>query len=250
MCGKSACTVRRGEGSKPIGPSYLYIDLRPVGAGNGGIGWPECWPSSAHLACHHFAILCTWGELGGLLRSGRGWQSPDKFKAVRLLGCQPMDARITNEVAVILLAEHLIEPESRYAFQELRSEIPDDEFKKFKARVERREFEAITPLDATAARAVLLEIVEKATERLRKLEAKHQRVADHLESLQQDLLKQDRSKFGESYYRRWGSSDRLRHRSVDAIHKLRRNEEQGWGYVQSERERRKQEKRRELLSVA
>ena len=24
MCGKSACTVRRGEGPKPIGPSYPY----------------------------------------------------------------------------------------------------------------------------------------------------------------------------------------------------------------------------------
>ena len=25
MCGKSACTVRRGEGPKPIGPSYPYL---------------------------------------------------------------------------------------------------------------------------------------------------------------------------------------------------------------------------------
>jgi len=26
VCGKSACTVRRGEGPKPIGPSYPYHD--------------------------------------------------------------------------------------------------------------------------------------------------------------------------------------------------------------------------------
>src|SRR5271157_1489062 len=31
VCGKSACTVRRGEGPKPIGPSYPYLPCR----GNG-----------------------------------------------------------------------------------------------------------------------------------------------------------------------------------------------------------------------
>ena len=28
MCGRSACTVRRGEGPKPIGPSYPYHEIR------------------------------------------------------------------------------------------------------------------------------------------------------------------------------------------------------------------------------
>ena len=190
-------------------------------------------------------LLKTWGGLGGLLRAGRGWQSPDKLKAIRLLGYQPMDACSEDEVAVIFLAAHVIEPQSRYAFQELRCEIPEDQFKQFKARVERREFDAITPPDATAARAVLLGIVDRATERLRKLEAKHQRVADQLEPLQQDILKRDRSKFGEQYYRVWGSCDRAHHRHIDAIHKLRRNEAQGWGRVRSERAQRREEKRRD-----
>ena len=190
-------------------------------------------------------LLKTWGQLGGVLRRGRGWQSPDKLKAIRLLGFQPMDALSSDEVAVIFLAAHVIEPQSRYAFQELRCEIPEDQFKQFKARVERREFEEITPPDATAARAVLLEIVDTATERLRKLEAEHQRVADQLEPLQQDILRRDRSKFGEQYYRVWGSCDRAHHRHVDAIHRLRRNEAQGWGTVRSERAQRREEKRRD-----
>lgn len=73
-------------------------------------------------------LLKTWGGLGGLLRSGRGWQPPDKLKAIRLMGHQPMDALSWDEVAVIFLASHVIEPQSRYAFQELRCEIPDDQF--------------------------------------------------------------------------------------------------------------------------
>ncbi len=32
MCGKSACTVWRGEGSKPIDPSYPYLTEAPFGA--------------------------------------------------------------------------------------------------------------------------------------------------------------------------------------------------------------------------
>ena len=31
MCGRSACTVRRGEGPKPIGPSYPYRDTFRIG---------------------------------------------------------------------------------------------------------------------------------------------------------------------------------------------------------------------------
>ena len=27
VCGRTACTVRRGEGPKPIGPSYPYHDV-------------------------------------------------------------------------------------------------------------------------------------------------------------------------------------------------------------------------------
>ena len=30
VCGRTACTVRRGEGPKPIGPSYPYHDVVSV----------------------------------------------------------------------------------------------------------------------------------------------------------------------------------------------------------------------------
>ena len=190
-------------------------------------------------------LLQTWGELGGLLRSGRGWQSPDKLKGIRLMGRQPTDATCSDEVALIFLAAHVIEPQARYPFQELRCEISEDEFKRFKGRVERRELDGITPADATAGRAVLLEIVDKAIERLRKLEAEHQKVADQLEAVQMSILSEDRSKTGEQFNRLLGSCSRLELRNIDAIHKIRRNEEQGWGRVRDERAQRKEERRRE-----
>ncbi len=175
-------------------------------------------------------LLRTWRELGGLLRTGRGWQSPEKLKTVRLMGRQPLDAASADEVALIFLAAHVIEPQNRYPFQELRCEIHEDQFNKYyKPRLERRELEAITPADATAARAVLLEIVDRAIERLQILEAKHQKVADQLEELQPDILSSDRGKSGEQFRRLWESCDRLQNRKIDAIHKIRRDEAQGWG---------------------
>jgi hypothetical protein len=189
-------------------------------------------------------LLRTWRGLGGLLRTGRGWQSPDKLKCIRLLGKQPLDAASDDdEVALIFLASHVIEPQHRYPFQELRCEVHEEQFnKQYKARLERRELEAITPAAATAARTVLLEIVDGAIERLQILEAKHQKVADELESLQADILSHDRDKPGEQFRRLWESCDRLHNRKIDAITKIRRNEAQGWYLVRHERERRKAER--------
>jgi hypothetical protein len=182
-----------------------------------------------------------WDELREMLESGLGWQSQEKLKAVRLLGRQPLQAVSVREVAEVFLACHVVEPQFSYAFQELRCEIDEDRFKRYKHRLSRRNLEAITPADATAARAVLLRIVEKATERLRMLESKHQRVADIVDRLQTDVLSFDESKSGEQIRRLQASCNRLLLRNLDAIHKGRRNEAGGWGRTKQQREERKQD---------
>ena len=46
MCGKSACTVRRGEGPKPIGPSYPYRSVSfPLAVGSVCRSIAVCCPS-------------------------------------------------------------------------------------------------------------------------------------------------------------------------------------------------------------
>ena len=92
-----------------------------------------------------------WDELREMIESGLGWQSQEKLKAVRLLGRQPLQAVSVREVAEVFLACHVVEPQFSYAFQELRCEIDEDLFKRYKHRMSRRNLEAITPADATAA---------------------------------------------------------------------------------------------------
>src|SRR5262249_19702619 len=55
-------------------------------------------------------LLDRWAELRGLLDRGLSWQSPDKFRAIRLLGRQPLDAADSEVVATIFQASHVLDP--------------------------------------------------------------------------------------------------------------------------------------------
>src|SRR5262249_19828566 len=55
-----------------------------------------------------------WAELGSLLDRGACWQSPDKLKAIRLLGHQPLDAADSEVVATIFQACHVLDPQDRF----------------------------------------------------------------------------------------------------------------------------------------
>jgi hypothetical protein len=85
-----------GLGDDPDAPARLLLQLESTAA---GCGW----------------LLDRWGELGGLLDRGLSWQSPDKLKAIRLLGRQPMDAADSEVVALIFQACHVLDPQPRHA---------------------------------------------------------------------------------------------------------------------------------------
>ena len=146
-----------GVADDPDAPSKLVMDLEASGA---GVGW--LWRSR--------------GELAEVITSGLGFSSDRKIAAIRLLGKQPISAPSTPKVAQVFLACHAIEPCYEDPFQEIRSDMPAEHFELYKIRLGMRNFAAITPADADAARAVLLGIVERATERLRTLETEHRRL--------------------------------------------------------------------------
>ena len=122
-------------------------------------------------------LLRSWGELRAMIEAGMGWQPVEKLKAIRLLGRQPLHAVSVREVALVFLACHAIEPQHQYAFADLEGELGDTRFKRYRAQLKRRRLEEITPADADAGRAVLLQIIDKATARLRVLESKRQESA-------------------------------------------------------------------------
>ena len=83
-------------------------------------------------------MLEQWDALKALLDSGGFWQSADKFRAIRLLGRQPMDAADNRDVATIFRFAFVIHQHHKYAFAELRSELFGDEMGYYKQRLSER----------------------------------------------------------------------------------------------------------------
>ncbi len=143
----------------------------------------------------------------------------------------------------MFLACYVLEPQYEHPFQELRREIDEARFERMKAALDRLDLASIMPADETAAQSVLLGIVDRATERLRLLEAERQEVADLVDGLQPDILSQDESKAGEQIRRHQATCTRMMHRNLEEIRKNRRDEAHGWGNTRNERQRRKAARR-------
>ena len=189
-------------------------------------------------------LLREWYEIRKPLEAGGEWLPCQKFKSIRLLGKQPLDAIHDDEVALIFLANHAIAPEFFSAFDELRCEIDEDRLEHQMAQLEREERKAITPADDEGGRAALMAVVDKAIERLWTLEAERGEVADFLEQLQRQTPSDAGTKAVAPLQRHLGDCNRLMLRNIDACHRLRRNEVEGWGKAQQERDQKREEARR------
>ena len=154
-----------------------------------------------------------------------------------------------DDVALVFLASHAIKRTFSSAFHELRCEEHEERFKITKAWLERDEMQAITPANAAEGRAVLLEIIDRAIERLRRLEAERAEVADFVEELDGKIPSDQETKTVAGVQRHSGSCNRLMLRNLDAIDKARRYEAEGWGKTRQERESRRQGARRSKATL-
>jgi hypothetical protein len=111
----------------PRGPMALYPHALYLGAGRPrasvsatGPGDDPDDPPRLLLRLEASAAGCRWlrdrwADLGALLDQGQSWQSPDKLRAIRLLGRQPLDAADSPVVALIFQACHVLDPQIRHA---------------------------------------------------------------------------------------------------------------------------------------
>jgi len=165
---KSTCKDIPGG---PHIPARLVIELESTYPGC-------CW------------LLERWNELRILTLPGNRWRAFDKFKAIRLLGKQPLDVLddISGDLAVIFLATHLLgrvggasapvdagrdaratgEP-----FDELRCEVADEQFDAVRKHLRNRRIERFGPTDEDGARQLLNNLIAREISRLEKLALKH-----------------------------------------------------------------------------
>jgi hypothetical protein len=116
-------------------------------------------------------LLDQWAALRSRLNDGLAWHSPDKLKAIRLLGRQPLGAVDDTDVCIVFLAGHVLDPKHRYAFHELYSELHEGEIHVVRQRLDEPTIAPLRPRDKDEARAALLSLVDRSTSRLDQLAA-------------------------------------------------------------------------------
>ena len=225
---KEPRTSDSGVADDPDKPRRLVIQLEATRAGR------------------HW-LLDRLDEVRKPIDSGAGWVSSQKLKAVRLLGKQPLDALFDREAALVFLASHAIKPVFKSAFRELRCEIHYDRVKFYEGQLSRPEIRALTPADAAGGRAVLLEIIDQAIERLLRLEAEHAEGDEILALVEPNIVSDEEAKPVGQIQRHLESSNRLVIRNLEAIKRWHRWDEDGWYKVRRDRERRKELARRGIM---
>jgi hypothetical protein len=168
-------------------------------------------------------LLDRWSELRGLLTNGIPWLSSDKLKAVRLLGRHPIDALDDLAVAQVYLASHVLLNQDVEPFQEIFTELSPQEAGVYRNLLRLRQYDSLVPKDAAAARAVLLDIVNRAASRV-------QAKADELNELAElnapytaNRLSWDDTPEGERLRRYELTCDRAWNRAFDLFMKIRQS---------------------------
>jgi hypothetical protein len=105
-------------------------------------------------------LLDRWAELRDLLDEGLKWQPHDQFKAVRLLGRQPLDAIDDPRLVTIYLACWAMLEEGGYPLQGVATELDNAEKKRFIALLNERKVARLMPADAAAAEAALRVLID------------------------------------------------------------------------------------------
>ena len=117
-------------------------------------------------------MLDQWAELREILEAGLVWQAPDRFKAIRLLGKQPLDAATDQSILRLYCASGAMSPEKQ-DFKDIAEELFAEQAKIFVERVQGRLVPGLRPRDPEEGKAALLEIIAEEEERLEALLAEH-----------------------------------------------------------------------------
>ena len=172
-------------------------------------------------------MLAQWAGLRELLDQGVAWQSPDKLKAIRLLGRQPLDAADDPRVAMVFLASGVLHAgrEDVDPFDEVWKELLPGSAAIFKQRLEGRSLYDLAPGTQAEARAALLAIVDEATGRLERLAASHRERAEAIAVVAADRLAFDTTDEAERLRRYELACDRALGRTLNLVLKVRREGE-------------------------
>ena len=171
-------------------------------------------------------LLDQWADLRALLERGVPWLASDKLKAVRLLGRHPIDAIDQTDVARVYLASFMLVNQEGNPFQEILYELSPDEVPNYERYLKHRDYAALAPENAIAARQMLLDLIDRATQRLQEKAEVLRRLAELDAISAADRLTWDDTPEGERLRRYELTCKRTWHRMFDLLLKTRQKGEE------------------------
>ncbi len=164
-------------------------------------------------------LLDRWGELRDILEDGLLWQPPDRLKAVRMLGRQPLEATDDRRVMAIYLYCWAMDPADQYGFTDVYNELTPKDRTVYLDRLNAREPMRDLPASPEAARAELLALIAQEEERLEAALAGH---LEREEAEAQAALAFDDSAWGERLRKYEVSNDKTLLRIIETLRRRQR----------------------------
>ena len=135
-------TSTSGKADDPDSPAKLVSELEKTAQ---GLLW----------------MRSNWEALRSKLEPGKFWLSPDRLKAIRLLGCQPVDAATDRTIAQIFVASHALHATGKTAFDDLMSDLKESQLIRLRRNV-KAQWPDLYDADQTAmCREILIDLVEE-----------------------------------------------------------------------------------------
>ena len=133
---------------------------------------------STALGCRF--LLEQWKSIAERVNKNQRVQSHDRFRAIRLLGRDRLDALKDSRVALIFLASFALHPGRRPAYADLRDELNVRSFPRVVERIRIQWPDVLDTNDTPRARFLLTELISGAMARLTaKLEAHEDHADEH-----------------------------------------------------------------------
>ena len=182
------------------------------------------------------ALIDHWRTLGERVERGLGWQSHDRFRAIRMLGKQPADVANDPQISLIFVASHGIRPDlskgPHKAYNDLQCDLGTLEHKKFVDRVRTRWGLILNAQDTALSLKTLRDLVASNVERLEAKRQTHLAHAAGIAARRATRLSFDRTPDGQRMRRYQMDCQRRLNKCQDAYWKHRREAdrmEQGGG---------------------
>ena len=185
----------------PCGPTSLY------GSAPDGCKQKTSWdkkalaPDKLVRKLETSAIGCQflkeqWEALLAKLEEGKFWLSPDRLRATRLLGRQPVEAIDDQSVALIFVASHFLHRDGTRVFDDLLSDMKESKLDRFRKRVKVAWPEVFGNEEPGACRQLLVNLAQQNIERLNAKVEEHEENAEEETRRAFNRLGVDRSKEG------------------------------------------------------